>query len=642
MKKSKKYIIIIFLLLFFLIFQAKKINVNAQTNYQYNALFDYTCTYIVNTDSTLISSAQNVKEANVYDSHGNEVTLSIIIKTNKQMDNNVINNNSYINSSEIEIQIITNYEDYKLYLYDSFNNEISATGNDYLKIDYLVDDTYYFKAYLSGAGNLIDNRTYETYKTECNFAFTIDTTPPVVKGASLYMDGIFCNSSFKISGFDEGSGIKAIYMLEPNGEKYQNIGTEIELSCSKNGVITFYAIDNMGNRSKLYYIYNDIIKPKGNIKDENGVIINNSYTESNFYYQATDNDSLIAYMEYKKPNSSIFELYDGQIISNTNQSGIYQFRSWDNAGNVSDIKEIYLYKVNSIVEIVHLENSNQVYLTWESDEYDVTINEKQYLKNTIIKNEGTYNVKIENEIGNISYLTFNICCYYKLTKIIQPTCIEEGYTLYNCISCSKEQRKDYTKKTTHIYHLKTIEPTCETEGGLINYCIYCNEMVYINKTNKTPHKFDTYLITVPTCTENGVREFKCILCGYKELKEIGMKKHNFKLLQEEKEGLMITTYNMCEECHTIETHSYKVFENDISSTINKIINSYFHYIVNILLITSSIWSLFIGVKIIISESKEEKDKTKKMIKNYIIGLIIIFIIIVMIPYLVKGIIKIVQ
>ena len=147
MKKSKKYIIIIFLLLFFLIFQAKKINVNAQTNYQYNALFDYTCTYIVNTDSTLISSAQNVKEANVYDSHGNEVTLSIIIKTNKQMDNNVINNNSYINSSEIEIQIITNYEDYKLYLYDSFNNEISATGNDYLKIDYLVDDTYYFKAY---------------------------------------------------------------------------------------------------------------------------------------------------------------------------------------------------------------------------------------------------------------------------------------------------------------------------------------------------------------------------------------------------------------------------------------------------------------------------------------------------------------
>ena len=47
--------------------QVKKINVNAQTNYQYNALFDYTCTYIVNTDSTLISSAQNVKEANVYE-----------------------------------------------------------------------------------------------------------------------------------------------------------------------------------------------------------------------------------------------------------------------------------------------------------------------------------------------------------------------------------------------------------------------------------------------------------------------------------------------------------------------------------------------------------------------------------------------
>lgn len=639
MKKTKKILLLILMLMIFCYIMNNK--VYAITNYQYNVSFDYTCTYIVNTSSTIISSEQNVKEAQIFDSHGKEVPLSIVLKTNKEQKNNQIKNGSYISSDELEIQVITNYEDYKLYLYDSSNNEIASSGTETITITNLVDDTYNFKVFLSGAGNYIDNRTYELYKTECSFSFTIDTTPPIIKGASLYMDGIFCNSTFEISGYDEGCGINTIYMLAPFGDKYQSIGTEIELSCSKTGIITFYAVDNVGNRSKLYYVYNDITKPTGLIKDNNGNTINNSYTESDFYYEAKDSDSNISYMEYKKPNSDIFEIYDGHIISNTNVDGVYQFRSYDNAGNVSEITEITLFKVNSVVEIIYLNNSNKVYLTWENDEYKVTINNKEYKKNTILSDEGVYNVEIENKIGNISYLSFTISCYYTFLKTINPTCQEEGYLLYSCISCGKIQKANFIKKIAHSYEQKSVPSTCQKEGGLINFCIYCNEYYFINNTPKLKHDFDTYCIVNPMCETNGLREYKCKFCSYTELKEVKMKGHSMKFLMEEKNGLSTTIYNFCENCGEIEANSYQMFEEDIIKTIENIINSYFNYLLTILLITSSIWSLFIGIKIIISYTKEEKDIVKKMVKNYIIGIIVIFIIIVAIPYLVNGIVKII-
>ena len=62
--------------------------------------------------------------------------------------------------------------------------------------------------------------------------------------------------------------------------------------------------------------------------------------------------------------------------------------------------------------------------------------------------------------------------------------------------------------------------------------------------------------------------------------------------------------------------------------------------VSILLLTSLIWSLYIGIKTILSYKLEERINVKKMIINYVIGLVVIFIIIVAIPYLLKGVINI--
>ena len=44
-----------------------------------------------------------------------------------------------------------------------------------------------------------------------------------------------------------------------------------------------------------------------------------------------------------------------------------------------------------------------------------------------------------------------------------------------------------------------------------------------------------------------------------------------------------------------------------------------------------------GIAMIVARKNEEKEKAKKMVVNYLIGMIIIFAIIVAAPYLVRGI-----
>lgn len=634
-----KKIFLFLISILFILISISNIKIFAKTNYQYNVLFDYSTTYIVNTQSKIISSANNIKEVKTVDSYGIPTTLNIILKGNKDLEKSDIHNNSFIKCNEIEIIINSNYEIYELYLYDSFNNEIITSGTNSIYIDYLVDDRYSFKAILRGPGNLIDNRTYEMYQTECLFSFTVDTTPPTISGASIYMNGKYINSEINVKGIDESSGIKALYMLEAGGASYQNIGTSITISSSKNGLLSFYAMDNAGNISSLYYVYNDIEMPIGLIKNINGETLNNSYTEEDFYYQGSDYYSGISYMEYKIPSSSNFEIYEGQIISKSSEGGIYEFRCIDKAGNVSEISKINLYKVNSVVQLIRVPNSNKVYLTWDEDNYIVTINDNNYNKNEILSIEGTYDVKIENEIGNISYLSFEISCYYEFTKIVDANCLEDGYTLYTCISCNKEQKTNIKTNGTHIYEIKNLPPTCINSGGILHYCIICNEQYLTNIIPKLNHNFNTFITISPSCIETGERTYHCEVCGYIKRESINMLSHEFIVLDEKKENNEITRYNSCINCQTIIVEKISLESNTIINTINKILDSYSKYIIMILSITSCIWSLLIGIKIVIISKKEESINVRKMIKNYIIGLITIFIILLAIPYLIKGIVN---
>ena len=75
----------------------------------------------------------------------------------------------------------------------------------------------------------------------------------------------------------------------------------------------------------------------------------------------------------------------------------------------------------------------------------------------------------------------------------------------------------------------------------------------------------------------------------------------------------------------------------VSSYIGYLFGQYQPYIWWVLLATAGVWSIVMGVFFAIAQKNEDKEKARKMIKNYVIGLVVIFAILVACPYLVKGI-----
>ena len=75
----------------------------------------------------------------------------------------------------------------------------------------------------------------------------------------------------------------------------------------------------------------------------------------------------------------------------------------------------------------------------------------------------------------------------------------------------------------------------------------------------------------------------------------------------------------------------------VSSYIGYLFGQYQPYMWWVLLATAGVWSIVMGVFFAIAQKNEDKEKARKMIKNYVIGLVVIFAILVACPYLVKGI-----
>ena len=59
--------------------------------------------------------------------------------------------------------------------------------------------------------------------------------------------------------------------------------------------------------------------------------------------------------------------------------------------------------------------------------------------------------------------------------------------------------------------------------------------------------------------------------------------------------------------------------------------------VYVFLATSGVWSIAMGIAYIIAKKNEDKEKAKKMLVNYGIGMIVIFAILIAAPLLVRGI-----
>lgn len=75
---------------------------------------------------------------------------------------------------------------------------------------------------------------------------------------------------------------------------------------------------------------------------------------------------------------------------------------------------------------------------------------------------------------------------------------------------------------------------------------------------------------------------------------------------------------------------------EIVGKLQSLIDSFWIYIVIALAAVVVIWGAYIGIKIAIAHRNEEKINARDMIKNLIIGIIIIFVVAMGAPLLING------
>ena len=74
----------------------------------------------------------------------------------------------------------------------------------------------------------------------------------------------------------------------------------------------------------------------------------------------------------------------------------------------------------------------------------------------------------------------------------------------------------------------------------------------------------------------------------------------------------------------------------IVTKLNELMDSFWIYIVLAMAAFVIVWGAFIGIKIAIANRNEEKINARGMVKNLIIGIVIMFVIAMAAPLLING------
>ena len=75
---------------------------------------------------------------------------------------------------------------------------------------------------------------------------------------------------------------------------------------------------------------------------------------------------------------------------------------------------------------------------------------------------------------------------------------------------------------------------------------------------------------------------------------------------------------------------------EIVGKLQSLMDSFWIYIVMALAAVVVVWGAFVGIKIAIAHKNEEKSNARDMVKNLIIGIIIIFVVAMGAPLLING------
>ena len=220
---------------------------------------------------------------------------------------------------------------------------------------------------------------------------------------------------------------------------------------------------------------------------------------------------------------------------------------------------------------------------------------------------------------------------------IEPTCTEEGYIGQCCSRCSDTYKTQILKANGHDYVETYVEVTCTEDGCVLHICLTCGYEYKTDIVKASGHSLETKVLLVSTCEEKGERYYGCTKCDYERIDEIPEHGHNYEISQETNADGVITRTYVCTLCaQSFEQDMGEQYEK-VSNYVEYLFDEYSPYMMWVFLATAGVWSIAMGIAIIIATKNEDKVKAKKMLVNYGIGLVVIFAILVAAPYLVHGI-----
>ncbi len=658
-----------------------------------------------------------------------------------------------ISYNTVTLKLNVMYPDVQLRLYDGDGKLYRQTSSDELELT-LPDDTYRLEFE-------IQSYTYQTdegsiyYTHEGEYRFQIDTTAPVIEGASPEADGLIVGRGHTVTATDATSGVEFFQWRNgKTGGSIKNITSPFTIpEDTAEGYYRFSATDYAGNDTGYYYLYYDPVLPEGHIRLKDGTELENGANVNEaFVFDATDNIG-VKEVKVKRPGSADYITYtdtmslttDGEYsfycvdtagnrsetytvvldttppkltcsggsfsgttdktftvsasdiggavlfykpsemtsfvraeddtytVNDTSDNGVYWFYAEDGSGNRSATVWVELKVENPVLEIVRGEN-NSVYITWDG-EYTVTVNGQVYTEGTLLTEEGSYTVRAESPTGRESVYTFEIGHAYAKGEIVAPTCTEEGYTVYICQSCGDSYQADKTAAVGHNYiseeveascteggytvyectrcgnsyesegtsalgHAfedKRVEPTCTESGGVYHVCVRCGFSYESDTVFPSGHSYESEIVKLATCTEEGERHYRCVKCGDEYTDVIPSAGHDYQITDSHTENGVTNREYVCSRCGEHRTEQIGVEYEKVGNYIETLFDKYSPYMVWIFLGTAGVWSIAMGIAIIVAHRNEEKEKAKKMLISYAVGMVVIFAILVACPYLIRGI-----
>lgn len=334
---------------------------------------------------------------------------------------------------------------------------------------------------------------------------------------------------------------------------------------------------------------------------------------------------------------------------------------------------IVVHKTTPEGRFIKLRDNNFVYFTWENKNWTATLDENPYTPDTWIQEEGLHKIILTNGTIYKQYETY-IDHHFKETskenptceqdgKIIKtcsqcgevqtellpktehrfieeiktPTCLEMGGTLRKCEVCGKEDMTNLSSPLGHQYTEEQVEATCTENGGILHTCVLCGNSYMTDVIYPSGHSMTSEIIKNPTCEEGGSRRHVCVNCDLEFVTDIPATNHNYELSSEENNDGLITRVYTCKSCGETYVQNLGNQYEKVTNYVVFLVDSYSPYMVWILLATVGIWSLALGIPIILAHRNEEKLKAKRMLITYVVGLVVIFAILVACPFLVRGI-----